>query len=148
MQLRNHDGIVWRDGDAMGPAGMGGAHPWSGGIQRISGDTETRGKWRNGVAGPGTLTFSAFFAASASERLSKLTKPTGCGESTGGISQAGGEQRGEPLTPGNGGTREQWDGRPIWSSSYLLGCEFDERPFVPLRGKDKKGCLVEIPTIK
>lgn len=108
----------------------------------------TRKQGGNGVAGPGTLTFSAFFAASASERLSKLTKPTGCGGRTGGISQAGGEQRGEPLTPGNGGTGERWDGRPIWSSSYLLGCEFDERPFVPLRGKDKKGCLVEIPTIK
>lgn len=25
MQLRHSDGIVWRDGDVMGPAGMGGA---------------------------------------------------------------------------------------------------------------------------
>lgn len=90
----------------MGLAGMGGAHPWDGGIQRVSRDRATRGKWRNGVAGPGTLTFSAFFAASASERLSKLTKPTGCGGGTGVISQVHGDQGGEPFTPGNGGTRE------------------------------------------
>lgn len=84
-------------------AGMGGAYPWDGGIQRVSGDRETRGTWSNGVAGPDTLTFSAFFAASASERLSKLTKPTGCGGRTGVISQVPGELREKPLTPGSGG---------------------------------------------
>lgn len=103
MQLKHSARIVWTDGDAMGPAGMGGAYPWDGGIQRVSGDRETRGTWRNGVAGPDTLTFSAFFAASASERLSKLTKPTGCGGRTGVISQVPGELREKPLTPGSGG---------------------------------------------
>lgn len=61
---------------------------------------------------PGALTFSAFFAASASERLSKLTKPTGCGGRRGGtINQAGGEQRGDPHTgvPGTSGAGGGWE---------------------------------------
>lgn len=126
MNLRNSDGIAWRAEDAMGLAGMGGAHPWASGIQRVSRD---RGEWRNGVAGPDTLTFSAFFAASASERLSKLTKPTGCGGRTGVISQ--GSREGSPSPQG----MVRWL-HAVWSSSYLLGGEFDERPFVPLQGKD------------
>lgn len=41
-----------------------------------------------------------------------------------------GAERGAPHT------REWWDSCPVWSSSYLLGGEFDKRPFVPLQGKD------------
>lgn len=40
-----------------------------------------------------------------------------------------------------------WDARPVLSGSYLLGGEFDERPLVPLQGKNKKGRLVEIPAV-
>lgn len=134
MQLRNSDGIACRDGDAVGPAGMGGAHPWDGGIQGVSGDRETRGKWRNGAAGPGTLTFSAFFAASASERLSKLTKPTGCGRRTGGISQAGGVQKGEPLTPGNGGVVAPFGAAPTCLEVSLI-----RDPSYPCKKRIEKG---------
>lgn len=132
MQLRNK--IVWRDWDAMGLAGMGGAHPRDGGIQRVSGDRETRGKWSNGVAEPATLTFSAFLAASASERLSKLTKPTGCGGRTGAISQVPGEHRGEPLTPGNGGMVT-----PCGAAPTCLEVSLMSDPSYPCKERIKKG---------
>lgn len=139
-------GIGWKDGDAVGPAGAGDARPQDGGIQRVSRDGEMRGggggipkKWSRS----GALTFNAFFAASASERLSKLTKPTGCrGRRGGTINHAGGEQRGDPpprgpVMLGEGGSLA-WDAYPILSSSYLFGGEFDERSFVPLQEKNKK----------
>lgn len=132
MQLRNK--IVWKEGDAMGLASMGGAHARYGGIQRVSGDRETRRRWSNGVAEPGTLTFSAFFAASASERLSKLTKPTGCGGRTGVISQVPGEHRGEPLTPGNGGMVAPFGAAPTCLEVSLM-----RDPSYPCKESIKKG---------
>lgn len=67
-------GIGQRDRDAAGPAGAGDTHELGmGELGEIWGsEGEWMGRW-------GALTFSAFLAASASERLSKLTKPTGCG---------------------------------------------------------------------
>lgn len=142
MQLRNSDGIVWRAEDAMGLADC--AHPWDGGIQTASRDRETRGKWRNGVAGPGTLTFSAFFAASASERLSKLTKPTGCGGRTGIISQGRGEQREELLTP----TREGWNGCMLCGAApTCLEVSLMRDPSYPCKERIKKNIWWRSPQL-
>lgn len=89
-------GISWRDGDAVGLASTGDAHSGDGGIWRVSRDGEMEGKILDTHGASRALTFSAFFAASASERLSKLTKPTGCGGRRGTISEADGEQRRNP----------------------------------------------------
>lgn len=138
-------GIGWKDGDAVGPAGVRDAHPQDGGIQRVSRDGEMRGGRNPEKMEPvgrthvqrvlRHLCLRAAVEADEAHRLWRKERRHHQSRWRGAEGRPPPPQG--PVMPGEGGSLV-WDACPILSSSYLFGGEFDEGSFVPLQEKNKK----------
>lgn len=141
-------GISWRDGDAVGAWEMRlpgmeefGEYPGMG--KRGGGRKKSR---KNRAAGrthvQGVLRRLRLGAAVEADEAHGLRRKERGHHQSGWWGAKGGTPPlppsfGGPAVPGEGGSMA-WDARPVSSGSYLLGGEFDERPFVPLQEKNKK----------